>query len=785
MEEKKSNGEVCSLEDAIVLKKMASRYQINLLLVIRDFLITRRRSEQFGHIAIEKGFATQDEVKHALAQQQKLFRAKRARKMVGEILVESEVITKEQQQVIAREQQQFSINETASVKNRIRSDVNNEVNSDTDTIQPDTTTGANISKAGYLDIKANGIDPDNIEVIVSKNTMEAWIKVPSDLYSQVAIISEKNNSNSISDQPGSGITSSEKQEFTLQKPMPVLLESIKAALEKKGVKNGICSNAILQSHIDLKDTFFPAAVGDYQYSPVPEYQFSFDHLVNDSILRRNKTLAFMKSGQIKTTTTDVFGKKSRQLISVESLYSDSGISASGEHDDAPLSKKNDLTPSNGTLNTTHSKEPGELSIDNITASSTIRNTPAPTNRHPVFRSGNGVIISADGLRVLSDQSGYPALSLNRKFYIFPVVNVLADADMRFGRIDGYASINVSGTLTGAYPVNAGQIRARETDGAQISSIGDISVEIGINRSRIKTQGNVRAKYIHNSRIEAFGDLYVEHEIIDSTIIISGACHADKSRIIASRISAKMGIVAAGVGSDVTEPCHISAGCEDHIVLQSREITRQIDNVKKELDDLMESRELLKQKIKDLFKKMVEFKITHDRAKASYLEFSQKIGGNADLYTEAAGENQSLSHIQKNDEISDNDKFDPDEKTARLIDALKTKMDTAVDQLRKYNQQKKNLEISLDKIENTIRQRKPKIEQQIMEMEIDRNCFLQWAKNNKPIPEIKISAKLAQGTQVKGIFSSMTVQEDIRNIHLIETPGEKNPERSEIKVLPLS
>lgn len=635
IEEKKVSGVPCSLEEALLFNKIITQHQVNLLKVIRDFLIVRKKSEQFGSIAVNRGYATAQQIKYALVKQQQLFREKKIRKMVGDLLVEAGVLTVAQQQAVVKDQQAV-------------------------------TTGKGDNESSEEEISDN----EKIEVTLLPDAMEAWVKVVAD------------SNLSVSDTSGSNIQAPAVPD------RPVTLMAIKSALEKRGVVNGILSDAILQCHIDRKDDFFLAAVGEYHCNHRPEYQFNFDKIVSETAIKKNRTIALLKSEKVKITREDLFGRLDESVLTVG-------------------------TP---------------LSVESTSIAAL----------HPLFRCANGVSLSEDGTRVISEQSGYPALSIEKRLYIFPVVNILADADTHFGPIDSYASVNVAGILTGAYPVNAGQVRAREIRGAKVSSTGDISVEIGITSSHIRTQGSVRAKYIHNSRVEAFGDVVVEHEIVDSTVIISGECNTSCGRIIASKISAKMGIRAASVGSNITDPCYISAGREDHIVRHTLQITSQIANARKELDDLTEEKKMIDEKIKELFKKMVELKVAHDRARAESLELTEV-----------------------------------NEKSALLTDALKKQMEEAVDALKRYNQQKKKLEHSLEKTEKSIIRIRPKVEQEIMELELDRRRFLKWAESKPAVPEISISGRLSEGTIIKGIFSSLAVNEDLINIRLVEEGGGDN------------
>ncbi len=637
---------------------------------ISSFDTLKKHSALFGYIAIKKGYATVQQVKYALAKQQHIFREKQTKKMIGDMLVESGVLTKEQQQIISKEQRLV-------------------------------IAGKNAAKERDKEEKS---DSENIEIAICANVMEAWVKIAS--YSNAAVddvsLPDTANSNiQNSTSPSSDVPETTRSE------KPNLLVSIKFALKNINITNGILSDSILQCHIDRKDTFFLAAIGEYHYSHLPEYQFNIDKFVNgnpllidspisgDTSIKRGNTLAHLKHSKVEIKIQDVYGKLS--------------IWTGGY---SPL----------------------------------------------LLRCGRWVSVSEDGSSVLSEQSGYPALSIEGKLYIFPVINVLADADTHFGKIAPYSRLHVSGVLTGAYSVTAGQVVAGEIRGANVVSIGNVSAQVGIIDSRIKTQGSVKAKYIHNSRIEAFGDVVVEHEIIDSTIIISGACNAAGGRVIGSKISAKMGVTAAGIGSNVTEPCLISVGYEEHTVLKSLEITRKIKSITKELSDLTVQKQLFEQEIKDIFKQMVELKLAHDRAKSRYVELNENI-------------DNALNREKK-------------EQTDNILEEIKKSMEESVDALKKYNQQKKGLEILLAKTDSSIIKIKTEVEQKILELEIDRNRFLKWAESKEPKPEIRVSGRLSEGTIIKGVFSSMVVHEELKSVQLVERRVGIIPESSEIRIIPL-
>ncbi len=376
----------------------------------------------------------------------------------------------------------------------------------------------------------------------------------------------------------------------------------------------------------------------------------------------------------------------------------------------------------------------------------------------IFRCGKGAEASDDDTKAFAGRSGFPFLSMEKKLYVLSFINVLEDADLKFGPIEDFSNINVGGILTGAFPVKAGRIKAREIRETNIYALENIVVEIGITNAKIITQGNVYAKYIHNSNIEAFGNIIVEHEIIDSTIICSGKCEAVKSRIIASTISAKQGIICGGAGSDPTEACILMAGREDHIINETDRLTETIEFIKKEKTDLENKRNIVEAKIKKIFKKMTDLKLLYDRAKFELNSIDNAPG--------------------KKFSISDKDSYI---KTMELRDKLEKKMETIINSLKQLNKQKHKMKTQKYGIEKRIKKIKPKIEKKIIEKKLDMENLFQWAEKSPAIPEIIVKGRLAQGTILKGLFSTLKTEEEYKNIKAVEVQSSE-PENSESTIV---
>lgn len=90
--------------ELMLKQRFATIYQVGLLKLIQEYMILKKRGEEFGKIAIEKGFATSEDVNKALEFQKKEFKRAKIKKLIGDILVESRVITVKQKNTILKEQ---------------------------------------------------------------------------------------------------------------------------------------------------------------------------------------------------------------------------------------------------------------------------------------------------------------------------------------------------------------------------------------------------------------------------------------------------------------------------------------------------------------------------------------------------------------------------------------------------------------------------------------------------------------------------------------------------------
>jgi predicted Zn finger-like uncharacterized protein len=106
-EEGKRAGQKLLLGEVLVVHGMISQAQLDFLISVQKMLEVRRLDGRFGTIAVKNGFNTRDEIDRALQEQNKIFKETKAIKLIGDILVESKVLTENQRDAILKTQKRF------------------------------------------------------------------------------------------------------------------------------------------------------------------------------------------------------------------------------------------------------------------------------------------------------------------------------------------------------------------------------------------------------------------------------------------------------------------------------------------------------------------------------------------------------------------------------------------------------------------------------------------------------------------------------------------------------
>lgn len=703
-------------DQLLLNQKFATRYQIELLKLIQEYYIIKKRGEEFGEIAIDKGFATPLDVQKALEFQKKEFKRARVKKLIGDILVASRVITTKQKNNILKEQllleqradnifsskaEKKPVNGSAPQGRKI-----------TELAEPDLSDyEKNFLRIKVLDrefaarVTEKGLASDRQVIIAQKVQEEEFekqnnLKILADVMVSMAFISEqqkdiilneqnrsRNTQNLEKDESGiEVIVSPDKMVARVKINKSVLpkttVPQIKAILNSHGITSGIYPDPLLQGHLAMEILEFPAARSDI-------------------------------SSKIK--------KAKKIVLCMETNLSERGEKRKGD----PLAQQNN-SQNTLLLSDVFGKE---LKFD--------------CSKTAPVRCGSGTRLARDG-SIVAAKTGIPAVSVEGKLFVHPVIHVLEDADLRYGPLEAFANLSISGVLTGAYPVTAGNIKAREIRGAKINAIGNIQTDVGITDAVIRTQGDIHARYLHNCQIETFGNIYIENEIFDSKLICSGKIDSPGCRIISSDLFAKKGVTLAGAGSEKTASCTITSGGEHHILELEKSIGQEIHLICAELEAIKEKKDEQKQLSQKAFQKMIELKIFHDRAKNRKRLLAMEFKKNRDQLSKT-----KLKNI------------------AKLISNFETRIEKSIASLKELNKIKKLHDQKKVEFEKEINVLAPSANAAIGSLEENLFSFFEWTRYQENISRIEIKGRAFPGTHFSGIYSTLKIDSSLENFSVVE------------------
>jgi uncharacterized protein (DUF342 family) len=558
-------------------------------------------------------------------EQEKDYEKTKTVKMIGDILVELNVMTRDQCDAILKKQQRFE---------------------EIDTTESEPSEMPESPRTSASD--------DYFNLTVSEDKLNAFFSI------------DKEN----------------KVSFTLQ--------DVKDYLEEKGIKYGIIDDEKISDYLENKeglDTPLMIAEGkppDTGIDASIKYHFDTDPLKIGTV-KEGGTIDFKDRGELpQVTKGDLLAEK------IPAVEGAAGHDVYGRY--LSVSKPKDTT----------------------------------------LRKGKGTSISDDKLRIYAETDGIPEISAVGKVYVSPRLEISGGVGLKTGHVDFDGKIDVIGTIQSGYRVRGNSLRANEILKAEIEMDGDISVHGGIIGAKIKGNGNISAMYVHESEIEVLGDVLVEKEIIDSKINTSGACIAKNGPILSSRVSAKKGIQAIQIGSEISKSCNLSVGFDD--------------TLKEEIDKIKEVIPLKKQEQTEYQRRLKEIEKEPDIIEKVIADMAQ-------VQDRAVVKQRNLSkEIETIKESGDNDKLE-------RAEAMLSELDLEIE-----NREKKleSLFHKQDQITTEINNLSQKIEDskaEIQDLREKISEIVEWSTSEQGIPEVKVSDVIYADTIINGIYSSLKLNQN--------------------------
>ncbi len=358
-----------------------------------------------------------------------------------------------------------------------------------------------------------------------------------------------------------------------------------------------------------------------------------------------------------------------------------------------------------------------------------------------LRFGKGAKLSEDGFKVLAAVTGYPKYSLSGHIFVHGEYITEGDVDYETGHINYDGNINVKGRIKAGFKVKGNDVTAIELDGGIVTADGDVIIAGGINEANIYARGNVYARFIHNSQILCMGSVIIQKEIVDADIDCSGSCVIENGKLMSSRISAKMGVKARNVGTEMAGPSIIKVG---HDVFCEKELEKnreQVEQSEKQAEHHREDKANFQEEHQGLQKKISDL--------AHFLDKSR------------------LEEKEMNSKISSMEKDTEDDQTV-------TELKTRIDQL-KANVQKveKSLEACFDQAEK-LEKMMAKEDMKIKALEKTQENFIEERTNlialtrdNPGKPVVIVDGVIMPETLIVGRHSEKRVTELMRYAKIME------------------
>ncbi|MDM8535217.1 FapA family protein [Desulfobacterales bacterium HSG17] len=358
-----------------------------------------------------------------------------------------------------------------------------------------------------------------------------------------------------------------------------------------------------------------------------------------------------------------------------------------------------------------------------------------------LKIGKGAQLSDDGLKILAEVQGFPVYTMSKHIAVYQEYTTEGDVDYETGHINYDGNVNVNGRIKSGFKVEGNNIQALALDGGTVTADENVNIAGGINEGTIYSRGNICAKFINNSKLLCLGDVIIEKEIVDSDIECSGKCVVANGKLISSRVTAKMGVQAKNIGTDMSDPNILKVG---HDIFTQKELEKnkeKMDKVNKKIEKLNEKREKLETDNVELEKQITELAHVQDRSQleakqiTSNLVSIQKDGNDA----QAIGEHKNK------------------------IEQLKKDAQKAEEDLNVCFEKCDKIEPALENIEMATKTLKKDLD----DLEAEKSNILLFTKDNPGKPVVIAQGAILDGTVIKGLHCEKRLAELTRHAKIME------------------
>lgn len=732
---------------------------------------TRLLDKEFGALAVKKEFVNQETVDRVLREQAMEFKSSKTCKIIGDMLVAQQVMTEEQCLKILIEQKRLKVDNT-HVKELSKKDLQTPSSGEENSaIQPDVAVADNkkseMTVSEKVFWKMRRIDKAFCEIAI-KNSFITEAESIDALEFQVQEFERLKLRRKISDiLTDKGYLSRERCDWILAQQGRLTEDTSQDASEKDFIEE-IEFDKHDQIRLTVKADQLSAYIRAVQnkLSQAVTVQNIKDALKDRGIvvgvIADNKISEFLeKEGEAqKKDIMIAAGKKAvagrdakiKYFFDVDYLkvgaLTDAGDIDFKDRGEIPFVKEGTLLAEKIPL------IKGEPGMD-------IYGKPLreETEKDFKLKCETGVVTSDDGLKAYAEYDGQPKVSLGGKLMVLSELKINGDIGFETGHVDFNGNVTVKGTVQTGFKVRSAQLNVKEINGGDIDASGDIHVDGGITGAKIKTLGNVYAKYMKKSTVMAYGDVIVEKEVIESKVVNSGAFILRRGKLITSEVASRRGIEAAEIGTDISDPCHLRVGVEEHIEKEVESFDASIAKEKELLEMLDLEHKTMEEEDQRIHVKIAELAQIQDRSIVGQREIKKRMeegkrAGDAKQIKEAEFQLKELDEQAKKADEDINELFEKQDKlNQRMLDT---------------GQRMKDVQENLESI----------IE--------EKKAFIVHMRKEKGAASVKVLKILHEGTHISGIQSSIISDKNMKRVEIreIKLPESNGNHGWEMKVLPL-
>lgn len=356
----------------------------------------------------------------------------------------------------------------------------------------------------------------------------------------------------------------------------------------------------------------------------------------------------------------------------------------------------------------------------------------------LLKCRDGALLSDDESKVHAQISGHPRLSWSGNIHVTDTFKVDGNVNYQTGHLEYAGNIEVAGSLKSGFRIKGHDIRIQVVDGGEILADGDVVIRGGVNGARINARGHVSAKFIHNSEIFCLGNLNVEKEIVDSSVVTSGALIMPRGELISSKAVSNRGIQVRHMGTDKSIPNTVTFGVDAFTNREIKMVQKKISGIELRIEQIREKREAVERDTRGYHESTARLAHSLDRAREDGLGLAEKMEAPDDPETRPSA---LKAQYQKN---------------RALFARLDKDLNACFDKIERNENRIMELQMELEMLED-----------EMDDLQYELVNFAEWKTANPGAALAVITGNVTAGTVVKGPHSQKEIKEGMVNVKIRE------------------